>query len=48
MKRYVVVYIVDGIYYRYRCYAKNKREAVNACIETMGVTSKNIQETYEE
>ncbi len=48
MKKYVVVYIVNGIHYRYRCYAKNKRDAENACIEMMGVAKKNIRETYEE
>ena len=48
MKNYVVVYTVDGIYYRYRCYAKNKRAAGSACVEAMGVTRKDIYEIYEE
>lgn len=48
MKRYVVVYMVCGIHYRYRCSAKNKREAEKSCIEMMGVTKKDIKETYEE
>ena len=33
MKFYCVVYVIDGIHYRYRCYASNKREARKMCVE---------------
>ncbi len=48
MKTYCVVYKVTGIYYRYRCNAKNKREAKKLCCEYMGVSKADIEEAYEE
>ncbi len=48
MKCYCVVYTVYGIYYRYRCYVLNKREARKLCMEMMGCSKKDIVEVYEE
>lgn len=48
MKFYCVVYLVDGIHYRYRCYAKNKKEARKMCTKDMLVKRKDIVEVYEE
>ena len=48
MKRYCVVYIVFGIHYRYRCSAKNKREARKYCREAMGITDRQIVDVEEE
>ena len=46
MKRYCVVYRVDGIHYRFRCYAKTKAQARKECKESMLCTE--IVEVYEE
>ncbi|MEE3344370.1 MAG: hypothetical protein VZS44_09790 [Bacilli bacterium] len=44
-KRYCVVYLSEGgMHYRYRCYAKNKREAKKACVNSLGVPYANIVE----
>lgn len=48
MKRYVVVYIVEGIYYRFRCYATSKNSAKTECVNAMGVPRKCIDDVYEE
>ena len=48
MKFYCVVYVIDGIHYRYRCYASNKREARKMCVEDMLVKRKDIVDIYEE
>ena len=48
MKRYCVVYLVEGIHYRYRCYAKNKQAAKMMCKEEMLVSIKDIVDIYEE
>lgn len=48
MKFYCVVYVIDGIHYRYRCYASNKREARKMCAEDMLVRRKDIVDIYEE
>lgn len=49
MKFYCVVYLSEGgMHYRYRCYAKNKREVRKLCRESMGIANKNIVEIYEE
>ena len=48
MKTYCVVYRVYGIYYRYRCNAKNARQAKLMCCEYMGVERTDIEEAYEE
>lgn len=46
LHKYVVVYLVCGTHYRYRCIAKNKREAEKECRENMGVEKEDIVETY--
>lgn len=46
MKRYVVVYVVCGTHYRYRCYAENARQAKRFCRDNMGVGKHDIVETY--
>jgi hypothetical protein len=46
MVEYVVVYLVCGTHYRYRCIAKTAREAKKLCIENMGCKAKDIIEAY--
>lgn len=46
LNTYVVVYLVCGTHYRYRCIAKNKREAEKECKEMMGIKKEDIVETY--
>ena len=49
MKFYCVVYLsCGGIHYRFRCTARNKREAKKFCIDCLAVKSKDIVEVYEE
>lgn len=48
MRAFCVVYKIYGIYYRYRCYAKNAREAKKMCCECMGVGKTDIEEVYVE
>ena len=49
MKRYIVIYLSDGgMHYRYRCYAKSKREAKHYCKAALGITSKDIVDVEEE
>lgn len=43
---YCVVYRVYGIFYHYRCYCKNSRQAKKWCRENMGVTNDDIWEVY--
>lgn len=48
-KNYCVVYLsCGGIHYRFRCTARNKREAKKFCIDCLAVKSKDIVEIYEE
>ena len=46
MKTYCVVYLVDGIHYRYRCTAKNVTSARKQCRETMLCKNSDITEVY--
>lgn len=48
MKNYCVVYLVCGTHYRYRCSAKNVREAKRQCINCMGCDKQDIVEVYTE
>lgn len=49
MKQYCVVYLSPGgMHYRYRCSAKNKREAQKFCREAMGVSYEQIVDVEEE
>ena len=49
MELYVVVYLSEGgMHYRYRCAARNKREAKRMCREALGIKSKDIIEAYTE
>ena len=48
MKTYCVVYRVYGIYYRFRCCAKNKKQARLECRDAMWCKDKDIVEVYEE
>lgn len=45
---FCVVYMVDGIHYRFRCSAKNKREARQECTKAMGARYKDIVEVINE
>lgn len=48
-KSYVVVYLsCGGIHYRFRCTARNKKEARKFCADCLGVKHKDIVEVYEE
>lgn len=47
IKSYCVIYMVDGLTYRYRCFAKNKRDAKKQCKDNMPAFDKII-EVYEE
>lgn len=47
-KFYVVVYLVEGIHYRYRCEAYNKRQACKMCCEYMGCDAEDIVDVYTE
>lgn len=46
MKNYVVVYLIHGTHYRYRCTAKTAREAKKMCCEYMGCKASAIIEAY--
>lgn len=48
MKCYCVVYMVCGSIYRYRCTAKNKRDAIKQCYENMPAFDKIIEVEEEE
>ena len=48
MKRYCVVYMVYGTYYRFRCSTSTKREAKAECAKAMDCKLKDIVEVYEE
>lgn len=49
MKRYVVVYISPGgMHYRYRCIAKDKKDAKRQCKNSMGADKKDIVDVYKE
>ena len=49
MKLYIVVYLsAGGMHYRYRCSAKDKREARKMCRHALGITDKEIVEVEEE
>ena len=49
MKLYCVVYLSPGgIHYRYRCSAKNKREAREMCRKEMFCSDADITDVYEE
>ena len=49
MKDDVVVYLSEGgMHYRFRCTAKNKRDARYQCHIGMGVPCKQIVDCYEE
>ena len=45
-KIYCVVYLYYGFYERFRCSAKNAREARKECIQSLGITNKEIKEVY--
>lgn len=45
---YCVVYKICGIHHRYRCFAKNAREARRFCRNAMNVKDKDIVEIYTE
>ena len=45
---YVVVYLVCGIHYRFRCYANGKREARRECKGALGIKESDIVEVYTE
>lgn len=46
-KEYVVVYLsAGGMHYRFRCTAKNTRQAKKICRECIGVSNKDITEVY--
>lgn len=47
MKFYCVVYMICGMTYRYRCSARNKRDAIKQCRENMPAFDKII-EVYNE
>lgn len=46
MKIYCVVYTICGTHYRYRCQARNAREAKKYCRECMGCKNGDIVEAY--
>ena len=48
MKDYVVVYLVGGIHYRFRCTENTKRDARRACHNAMSVKYSDITDCYEE
>ena len=49
MKQYCVVYMSPYLMHeRFRCSAKNKRDAKKQCVECMGVEAKDIVEVEEE
>ena len=49
MKSYCVVYLSAAkLHCRYRCSAKNKREAKVSCCNAMGCRWRDIVEVYEE
>ena len=49
MKDYIVVYLSDGgMHYRFRCTAKNKKDARYKCHIGMGVPCKEIVDCYED
>ena len=48
IKYYCVVYLVDGIHYRYRCIARSKTEAKMKCRDNMFVGNDDIVDCYEE
>lgn len=45
MLSYCVVYLsLGGMHYRYRCSARNKREAKRMCKEALGISNTDIVE----
>lgn len=49
LRQYCVVYLSPGgIHYRYRCSAKNKREAREMCRKEMFCSDVDITDVYEE
>lgn len=48
VRRYVVVYKIDGMFYRYRCSARNKNSAKAMCVEAMGIRRSDVVEAEEE
>lgn len=48
MKHYVVTYLAAGMHYRFRCSAKNKRDAKKQCCECMFCCPSDIVEVEEE
>lgn len=48
MHKYVVVYKVYGIHYRFRTYNYSKKHAIKECIECMLVKKEDIVEAYRE
>ena len=47
MKNYVVVYLSDsGMHERFRCTARNVRQAKRYCRECMGVDNEQITDVY--
>lgn len=45
---YCVVYMVDGIHYRFRCVVRNRRDAKRECMRATGISLKDIVEVINE